>query len=1529
MEYLSLGGGAWDSKFHSQVANQLFTNNEYGTQEHHAGLPWIRQLSGFAKTGYLQITITVFSALLVTRHLVLRSYSKVTRPEGNASTFSLPFELGAQILRASALAFMIVAAVRQGGKWANVAILAYVFLLGLLRLANDIEWRHVALHQVNLTIFCGWVIIVVGELLPTIDTEWHPSVDPMLIASIATHTAAVFVAFITRREWVPPSLDLDLPESVSQEPSPEETCSWLEYYVTYEWLTPLMFRGVRRQMTTEELPQLPWYDEPLLLLKRIQEARRTNQSTTWTLLRFLPKELLTMSVWAASTFVVELIAPFALYKLLGYLHAPEEAVIRPWVWLILLFIGPLSRSVSFQQYIFTSTRLVVRVKAALTQELYYKAMNSMELDDEAFQDVSSTEKPKEGEKKAQNTTSTGRLANLMSADIDAITSGRDIILVAAGLPPGTIIAFIGLYRMLDWPAAVGVGIMLTMSPIGVFIAQRMVHLQRDIRKIQDSRISVISEYLASIRAIKYFAWENAIINKVKEIRLGEQRKIWRINIMFMLLGEFTEAIPIVALLVIFSFHVAVRQQPLTADVAFTAITLIRTIRRNLAMMTGMSRGITSAGVSVKRLDRYFNNVLPLTRHEVGPLRIENATARRHKKATFALKDISIDFVEGGLNVIAGPSGSGKSTMLMAILGETLVEQGSIQSPQDIAYASQSAWLQNETIKENILFNSEYEQVRYDHVINACGLPIDFNEFPERDETEVGENGATLSGGQKSRIALARALYSKASVLLLDDIFSALDAKTASTVWEDCFCGDMLKGRTIVLVTQLPWIAPQADLSISLENGTVKDLQRNPGVVRKPVTLDKQLVDEGNVDATVEVAARLDATNGHNNGEATNGDATNGKASDAKNGAVKTSEAKRRDEVTQEALKTGPTARLQFFKYMAYFGNPLLAVGAGLMSILGTASAVGTGLWIAVWVDAYGKGEASNIGFYLGIYGVWSFAEILLAALTFVFYESGSWYAARTLHNIFIESVMSVPLSWYKTTPIGRVVNRFSRDMNSIDMSLSMYLRFCFEAFTRLIFQIGAVGSVMPIFMLPAAACCFVGVIAGEMYTRTAVAVKRIVSSSQSPLFSQFADSLAGIAVIRARANMPKVFGDQLAEKLRIFERSSEAQFNCNRWVALKVDMATTLVTVAAGAIALSKVGTVAAGLVGFSLTNATTLSQIIIMLVRTMNELEVEMQSFHRVREYALVEPEEKPSEYKESGAYTDDDTLAMPEDWPKTGEVEFRDVTIKYDAEGPEILKNINLKFAAGERVAVVGRTGSGKSTLVLSLLRFTNIVSGKILFDGVDIMSFSRKRLREALTIIPQEAVLFSGDVASNLDPTGEVPKDTVIKALQYCSGIASFEYQEEDDSQESGDSGVEAPNGSDTGAQKINLSTPVKAKGENFSHGQRQVLSLCRALVRKSKLMLLDEATASMDYETDQGIQEVLRKELNEHGRDRTLVTIAHRLKTIIDYDKVVVLSAGSVIETGSPKELYEARGQFYDMMKHSGEFEDLEKTLNAKE
>lgn len=387
--------------------------------------------------------------------------------------------------------------------------------------------------------------------------------------------------------------------------------------------------------------------------------------------------------------------------------------------------------------------------------------------------------------------------------------------------------------------------------------------------------------------------------------------------------------------------------------------------------------------------------------------------------------------------------------------------------------------------------------------------------------------------------------------------------------------------------------------------------------------------------------------------------------------------------------------------------------------------------------------------------------------------------------------------------------------------------------------------------------------------------------------------MAGIQVIRARKDVPQAFGRLLATRLRAFNRASETSFNLNRWVALRIDFITALVTVLAGVIAISEMGTISAGLVGFSLTNASNLSQNILYFVRLMNELEVELQSFHRVREYAALEPEEKKQPPTPTAAAAD---AAAPAAWPRTGAVEFRSATIRYSPDGPDILKDVSLTIPAGARVAVVGRTGSGKSTLVLSLLRLTHVAAGSILYDGVDIAAVPRARIRRALTVIPQEAVLFNGTVGSNLDPSGAVARGLLQDALRRCEGIASFQFRGGEEEAPPAVPGEETPLllAAPAGPAGLSLDTPVDARGENFSHGQRQVLSLCRALVRRSRLMLLDEATASMDYETDRAVQGVLRAELFAAGRDRTLVTVAHRLRTIADYDCVLVMGGGRVLE-----------------------------------
>ncbi|KAH7165601.1 P-loop containing nucleoside triphosphate hydrolase protein [Dactylonectria macrodidyma] len=1510
MDFVIHRFGGYEFSPYDRNQSTFISQHSYLTSVYRAPLnvpeiPWLNDVSEFAQSGSPQAVVLILSLSWITVRLVqLRREIFVHRLK--ASKIHWPFELLSQVARLASVSFLSIAYVEGRAHLLNVIVPAYAFFLGLLRLVNDLQWRHVALHQVNFVFTAMLLLLVTAHSLPCIQIGSQCMRDASLIGAISVLTLTFVLAIMTPREWVPPKIDMDIPGcSPGDEPSPEESCSWLTYYCTYEWLTPTIWKGTKGKLEMDGIPKIAWYDEPMYLLRQVQKARSISKKTLLTAVRFQRDELILMAIWIGAAYTVENLAPYGMFKLLEYLANPSDATYRPWLWLLLMFIGPLTRSICFQQYVFNSTRLVVRIKSAFTQELYHTALDSMELEEDPFELHSNTKSESTEKRAAPKSTSAGRLSNLMASDVDAIYRARDMILALVGVPLGTIISLIGMYRMLGWASLVGTAILALATPVSIWLGRSMYFSQRRVRKAQDSRMSLVTEYLASLRAIKYFSWETPITEKIIEARAAEQKELWRVSVLQAVLNQITQIFPYLSLLVMFALHVGLDKHRLDAATAFTSIFLVKNIRRNIMQASSFARNFAGALVSVSRLDKYFESTVPLLHYPVGPLQIKEASFRRNKKASFTLNDISLDFAQGGLNAISGPSGSGKSTLLLAILGETYIEGGSVTRPKDVAFASQSAWLQNDTIQGNILFGSPMEKVRYERVIEACCLWEDFKELPERDFTTVGENGTSLSGGQKARVALARALYSKAPLLLLDDILAALDAKTAAGVWKHCFCSDLLNGRTTVLVTNIPWISEQVDFSVTLEKGLVKLAETQIGVVRKPIALAQVLggdiEDTGTPDG-VESGLQSDNT--------------------TLNESVEAEEKPAKDIVNQEMKDSGKVGRLTSLQYMSYFGHPAFVIIC-LSFLLATHIFTFAGtLWLSVWVEAYNHKAHVDIAYYMGIFAALTFLDIAFYSVPVIMFEWGAWRAARRLHNDFIRAIMGVSLSWFKHIPIGRITNRFSSDMASIDGMLSSMLRATLDAILMMLFRLGAVSSIMPIFMVPALFTCLFGVLIGEMYTRTAVVIKRLTSSAQSPVFSQFADTLSGLSVIRARAGMPEAFREELANKLRAWSTAAEANFNANRWVAVRVDFVTALVALSAGIIAVSQAGVVAAGLVGFSLTNANGLSQTILMLVRCMNDLEVEMQSFHRVKEYVKLEPEEKGDEtYSEEDEYTDDPSHVIPKGWPLSGDIEFRNVTIRYDPEGPDILTDVNLKFRAGERVAIVGRTGSGKSTLVLSLLRFTHVVSGQILYDGVDITKVPRHRLREALTIIPQEAVLFNGTVRSNLDPGGQLPQAILDKALDNCKGIASFSVHNSDDEDDHHDDATD-----DVHNNPISLDTNVDARGENFSHGQRQVLSLCRALIRQSKLMLLDEATASMDYETDQGIQKVLRRELDEAGGDRTLVTIAHRLRTIIDYDTVVVMSAGRVLECGSPKDLYHTRGQFYDMVYHSGEMEDLQAILD---
>ncbi|KAJ4362253.1 hypothetical protein N0V83_010346 [Neocucurbitaria cava] len=1136
----------------------------------------------------------------------------------------------------------------------------------------------------------------------------------------------------------------------------------------------------------------------------------------------------------------------------------------------------MARSISYQQYIFTSTRLLVRV------------------------DFSEQDSHVE---KGSETSNSPDMTTLVSYDVDAIDSARDIFYVATAGTLSTLIAMTFLYQMLGWPSLVGVLTLVLLTPLPALLSRRMSRIQQTVLRATDTRISTISEYLHSIRTVKYLGWEKAVEQKVNDIRATEQKRLWKRNVHSATISMAGDLLPLFTLLVMFSVVVLCTDRPLRAPAAFTSLTIVETLRSQFVWLSNVSRWAAQGIESLRRVDRFLESAVELKRHPAGPPKFNDATFRRTPVADFKLQKLSVTFQEKTLNVVTGHTGSGKSCLLLSLLGETVLEAGSANCPSDVAFVPQTAWLQNDTIRHNILFYSAFNKARYDAVIEACALLPDLLAFPSGDQTHVGERGSSLSGGQRQRISLARAIYSGSETLLLDDVFSALDTHTTNLVYQRCFQSDLLKGRTVILVTHLPAAIQDASLVISLQHGVVAEIVEAEQTHKNPVRVSAEEA-ESDADSTSQLTPFPDEGQKH--------DPVPGDISILQDSS---------ERVQKEATAEGRIPRTLAWNYLLLFGGipkALLAIFSALIVQLAFFSIT---YWLSVWTSSSPMDDSvvptSSVHspkFFLAVYCATVLIFLTLQFTNNLIYQAGAWHAARTLHARMLSSLLHAPLSFYTFNPIGRCLNRFGLDMQSLDTVLVDWLRQTLDNGLRFFLRILSVASIMPIFAVPAAVVCGLGFAVGEAYTRAQVGVKRLCAVSYSPIVTHFGDTMAGLSIIRARSAHPDIFQSLLASYVAERTRACEAQYNLNRWVSVRSDLCAATVSMAAGAVALWKSGTgVSPGVVGFSLANAIGLSQTILTLVRNMNELEVEMNSFQRVSEYADIAPEDS----NEAAKSARDFEFGLP---PSKGKLEFRNVTAKYTETGRPILSDLTLSIEPGTRMAVVGRTGSGKSTLSLSLLRFTHLSMGSITIDDIPIQDMSLETLRRDLvTMIPQDAVLFEGSIRENLDPFGFHTDAELQSALDACSGMST--------------SPPDATN------HLLRLGTSIHSQGANLSHGQRQILSLARALVRRSKIMLLDESTASVDSATEARMQDIM----DDWFRDRTVLAICHRLRGVVGgfFDQVLVLGNGEIKEyvylvlstlafvlfcsslnsLGTPLELIAKKGLFWDMLEATGERDEL--------
>jgi ABC-type multidrug transport system fused ATPase/permease subunit len=939
---------------------------------------------------------------------------------------------------------------------------------------------------------------------------------------------------------------------------------------------------------------------------------------------------------------------------------------------------------------------------------------------------------------------------------------------------------------------------------------------------------------------------------------------------------------------------------------------------------------------------------------------------------FRLLDLNIDFKLGKLNVITGPTGSGKTSLLMALLGEMTIMAGRVflpggRSREDVrpdpetglaetcAYVAQQAWLVNGSIRENILFSAPLEEKRYRDVIVACALERDLEILDAGDETLVGEKGITLSGGQKQRISLARAVYSNSKHLLLDDCLSAVDSHTAQWIFNNCIMGPLMSNRTCLLVTHnIPLCVPFSDFAVTMNNGRVTAQGATKDLIaagKFGEDLQRSRPSSAHVSR---VPSRVPSSVGEESGE-TLVDEAGAKPKVSKKGVIK--------DAMEEQKASGAVKWSVIKLYLLSMGGWWFWVVACMVFGLQQLSGVATNVWIKEWSNEYaeeavsvskiqfnmnshsystpsvsptyfasigtyfkGNGTFSaatdseptvNVQYYLVVLALIGLAGAVAALIRDLWIFFGSLNASWKLHNLLMGAVTGAKFKFFDVTPLGQMMNRFSKDLEAVDQEVAPIAIGVFSCALGIVVTIVLIAVITPGFLIAGFFITVAYFFLGSFYLRSSRDLKRLESVQRSPLFQQFGETLSGVTTIRAYGDERRFIRDNLA-RINTQIRPFIYLWAANRWLAFRTDVLGDLVAFFAGVFVILSLGKIDAGSAGISLSYAIGFAENILWLVRLYSMNEQNMNAVERIKEYLEVEQEAEAIVEKNR----------PPENWPSQGSVEFIGYTTRYRQELEPVLRKLSFKIQAREKIGIVGRTGAGKSSLALAIFRALEADEGKILIDDVDIGLIGLRDLREAITIVPQEPTLFMGTIRSNLDPFDSYTDEQIFDALRGVHLISSDESTTAPSSPTipqppaitvTGDEPETSRPASITNKNVfLDLSSPVTESGSNLSQGQRQLLCLARAMLKNPNVLVMDEATASIDYATDSKIQETIR-ELKS-----TIITIAHRLQTIVDYDKVLVLDKGEVVEYGHPWELMRKKdSSFRGMCDMSGDYDILAK------
>ena len=1109
--------------------------------------------------------------------------------------------------------------------------------------------------------------------------------------------------------------------------------------------------------------------------------------------------------------------------------------------------------------------------------------------------------------KSESEYPSGKIMSMLGGDLSRIDRSLMYLPVLVAFPFPVIVAIVVLLVNIGVAALVGIGLLFLFVLGLAYFTRRVIQLRRKANISTDKRVKYIQEILHNLRMIKFYSWEYPYYLQTAEARQKEMNVVLKIQALTNTLMAFSMSFSTFASMIAFLVLYGVKSNSMSPDDIFSSLSLFNMLSTIVYILPMALSTTADSLVSYHRTDEFLQSeesyvhetlqvsgLNKLTMDAKG-LAIEvdkgyflwyasgenknknDSSATEESDSSLVMEsfsfdsnasqlmDINLKIRKGEFVVLTGVTGSGKTSLLNALAGFMNRNSGSIQVNGTLTFCGRP-WIQNTSVRENILFGSTFNERRYREIIDKCSLVKDIEDLDAGDFTEIGERGITLSGGQKARISLARAVYTDRDIILLDDVLSAVDAKVGKYIVEQCIL-NLLKQKTRILATHQLSLIKWADKVIYMkENGSIdfgslnEILEKNPDfseLMKLTVQDNKNEASEDNVVKPVEQS-----------------DMQLTKKSD------------RGTLMQKEGRAVDAIPWLVYKNYLKFGSGIFTPYGWPFMYLLTTSLAafcqLFSNVWLSFWVNrSFDKLDNKS---YIGVYVMFPLLTIIFTVgelLSIVYLINTS---SLQLHIKALKNVLHSPMSFLDTNPIGRVLNRFSRDTEVLDNEMGNQARLTSYTLSSIIAILILCVVYLPWIAIsyPILFIIFMAVV--NYYQVSSREVKRLESVQRSHVYSSAGEILNGMDVLKAYG-VEKLFSSKLDNLIDQMNEAYYVSLTNQRWLGVQITFIACFFVLVMAILCAMRIFNINASSVGLVLSYLIQVTNQVVQLIRALTQLENQLNSVERLDEYATKLEQEAPYDIKNS----------CPPDWPNEGEIEFSNVYMRYRKNVPLVLRDLTFKVDPKEKIGICGRTGAGKSSLIASLFRLSEIDSGEIFIDGINIASLGLQQLRSKLSIIPQDPVLFEGTLRRNLDPFNNYDDDYLLKALEKV-GLSYT-------------SNAEKPKSYDLleNKGKFDLNSRIKEDGSNYSLGEKQLISFVRALIGEKKILVLDEATSSVDYVSDAKIQRLIAEEFF----NCTILCIAHRLKTILKYDRILVLEKGHVVEFDKPYNLYEKGGIFREM------------------